>query len=574
MNTATASPSEDANCPHADQEKDHELEQAAVARLKMGWGQKIVVALLLTVVLVPPLLGFYSYFSGVPLHLLAGTKDDKEAGGSVTFHSVSLVPGSPHTLEVSNDVAKTLGIAKGDHDSVAVAQQPSMMRPLVLPGSTALDPTRLARIRARFAPARIVEIAHVRDSFRPGGVSQFREIRQGDTVTAGEHLATLFSVDVGSKKNDLLDALVQLELDQKELDAAEKHAESVPQVFLLERFRAVEGDRNAINRAISNLKLWEIPPEEIDALHAQAKKISSDKGAWFKTPEGRWVKGEKLANGAKVNHANGAKLEFGKPGENDDDWGKVSLRVPFDGVVVERNVHENEMVVDNTINLFQIADVSRLLVVANCPEDSLPILEALGHSERHWTVHTVGAGPGAGLPGTIDEIGYVIDPNQHTAIIKGYVENPGKHIRAGQYVTATVNIPPPTDVVEIPVDALVDDGKQSLVFVQPDASKHQFTMRRVQVTHRFDRTVFVRDTSIPKAEQLTALESEEGLLPTEPLRPGERVLLAGSVELKRVVMDLESRPTEKPTDLLAKAKVRQSSDLEAPPERKPKAGKG
>ena len=168
----------------------------------------------------------------------------------------------------------------------------------------------------------------------------------------------------------------------------------------------------------------------------------------------------------------------------------------------------------------------------------------------------------------------MIDPNQHTAVIKGYVDNPGKQIRAGQYVTATVKIPPPDDVVEIPVDALVDDGRQSLVFVQPDAAKHQFTMRRVQVTHRFDRTVFVRNTPIPKEEQLTALEAEEGLLPKEPLRPGERVLLAGSVELKRVVIDLESRPQEQPTDLLAKAKTRSVSDLESRPEQKPKAGKG
>ena len=154
------------------------------------------------------------------------------------------------------------------------------------------------------------------------------------------------------------------------------------------------------------------------------------------------------------------------------------------------------MVVDNTVNLFQIADVNRLLVLANCPEDSLPTLEALSQNQRRWTVQTVGANSAAGLPGTIDEIGYMIDPNQHTAIIKGYVDNPGRHIRAGQYVTATVQIPPPAGVVEIAVDALVDDGRQSLVFVQPDADKHHFTMRRVHVTHRFDHSVLVRSTPI------------------------------------------------------------------------------
>src|SRR5262249_5477401 len=132
----------------------------------------------------------------------------------------------------------------------------------------------------------------------------------------------------------------------------------------------------------------------------------------------------------------------------------------------------------------QSADVSRLKVIASCPEDALPTLEALSRGERRWTVRTAGAASPTGLPGTIDEIGYLIDPNQHTAVIKGYVDNPGQRIRAGQYVTATVSIPPPDDVVEIPTDALVDDGKQSLAFVHPDPARHQFTRRRVHGTPR------------------------------------------------------------------------------------------
>jgi cobalt-zinc-cadmium efflux system membrane fusion protein len=210
------------------------------------------------------------------------------------------------------------------------------------------------------------------------------------------------------------------------------------------------------------------------------------------------------------------------------------------------------MVVDNTVNLFQIADVDRLLVIAYCPEDDLPKLESLPTSERTWTVETVSAAPDpanqnagerpnkkGGLHGTIDEIGYVIDPNMHTAVIKGYVENPDQRIRGGQYVKAVVRIPPPKGVVEIPVDALIDDGIQSLVFIQPEAGKHRFTMRRVEVTHRFERTVFVRSTEIPEKERLSAREAEEGLLPKEALRSGELCLTAGSVELKATVMDLK-----------------------------------
>jgi cobalt-zinc-cadmium efflux system membrane fusion protein len=250
------------------------------------------------------------------------------------------------------------------------------------------------------------------------------------------------------------------------------------------------------------------------------------------------------------------------------------LRAPFEGVIVERNVHVDEMVVDNTVNLFQIADVNRLLVKASCPEDQLPTLEALSRNQRRWTVRTAGAT--TGLPGTIEEIGYLIDPNQHTAVIKGYVENPGQRIRAGQYVTATVSIPPPADVVEIPTDALVEDGKQSLVFVQPDKSKHQFTMRRVQVTHRFERTVFVRKAAIPQEEQLTAQEAEEGLLPKEALRSGERVLVSGAVELKAALLDLESRPSGSAgaSSFEGKDKGRTTSEIGPRIDAKPKARKG
>ena len=147
--------------------------ETGAAPPRMNWRYRVVIALLLTVVLVPPLAGFYSFFSGIPLHLLASTKDEKETLASSAPPSVSLVSGQAHTLEVPEEVCAALGIRKGERDSVAVAQPPNTMRPLVLPGSTEFDPTRLARIRARFAPARVVELAQVRDSLphdRPHGV--------------------------------------------------------------------------------------------------------------------------------------------------------------------------------------------------------------------------------------------------------------------------------------------------------------------------------------------------------------------------------------------------------------------
>lgn len=508
-------------------------ESGTVARLV----RRVVIGLLLTVVLVPPAAGFYSLIRGVPLHLLAGSGKTQGEVTTAAPERVALVPDMPNAIQVPDKVATELGIRKDNRFSVAAAELPKSMRPLVLPGSLALNPGRLARIKARFAPARVVELAQVRDFDHNIGRTEFRELRPGDIVSKGQLLGVFYSVDVGSKKNDLLDGLVQLELDQRILDRVEKNRNAVPEVFYLSQLRAVQGDRNAINKALNNLRLWDIPRDEIDALHAEAAKISADKDAWYKTTEGRWVKGEK--------HSTDRDSDIEDAGStHENPWGKVTLRAPFDGVIVEQNVHLDEMVVDNTVNLFQIADVSKMLVVASCPEDQLPTLESLADSDRRWTVRTAGAAA-EGLPGTIDEIGYMVDTNQHTAVIKGYVENPGKHLRAGQFISATVNIPPPDEVVEVPNDALVDDGKQAIVFVQPDADQSRFVMRRVEVTHRFERTVFIRSTPLPESERSAPHDQEEHLLSKEPLRPGERVLLSGVLELKAAMMDPQEEQAAK-----------------------------
>jgi cobalt-zinc-cadmium efflux system membrane fusion protein len=546
-------------------EEFHEEERAAESKTWTRWVRRSVIIVLLIVLLVPPAAAIYSFISGIPLHLLAGVdpkaKSEHRAGADVT-----LVPGEDYTIDVPDEVCAKLGIAKRAPDgsmreAVADAEPPSEIEPLIMPGTTMLNPNRLARVKARFAPARVVEVAKAHDFSRETQRSEFREVRQGDRVKEGELLAVLYSVEVGTKKNDLLDALVQLELDQTIMDRIEENRDSVTEVYYLTMWRNVQADRNAVNRALNNLSVWDIPQDEIDALHAEAKKISADKNAWFKTPSGRWAKGD--------DHP-GGKISAAKEKKNllENPWARVTLRAPFDGVIVERNLHEGEMVVDNTVNLFQIADVDRLLVIAYCPEDELPKLESLSTNERTWTVETVSAAPDSanqnaserpskkgGLHGTIDEIGYVIDPNMHTAVIKGYVENPGQKIRGGQYVKAVVRIPPPKGVVEIPVEALIDDGIQSLVFIQPEAGKHRFTMRRVEVTHRFERTVFVRSTEIPQNERLTAKEAEEGLLPKEPLRSGELCLMAGSLELKATVMDLKREAEHQ-------ARMRQASKSE------------
>jgi len=426
---------------------------------------------------------------------------------------IELVDDAPHTLTIPEEVRKSLGIRKGQTELVAVAQLPKQSQTMVLPGSTALDPTRLYRIRARFAPARVVEIAEVVDEAASlkTGKTAFRELRAGDYVKKGDLLGVFFSVDVGNMKNNLIDALCQLRLDEEILEKAEKAflSGALPEVFLLNARRNVEADRNAERRAVNTLKTWDIPEADVKAVYDEAAQIGKRKGQ--------------------------------RDLEKDKLWPKVELRAPDDGTIVERNIAVHEMVVDNTVNLFQIAKVDRLLVLANAPEDDLPTLQALTTGERVWTVRTVGAMASKGIDGTIDEIGYLIDPNQHTAIIKGHIDNPGGRLRGGQFVSATVRIPPPPDVVEVPIEAVSEDGSMCVVFVVDPAKQH-YTMRRVQVTHRFDKSAFVRSLPFSETEERTEEEKELGLPAKKPLKAGERVLTTAVGELKAALLDLESQP--------------------------------
>jgi membrane fusion protein, heavy metal efflux system len=167
---------------------------------------------------------------------------------------------------------------------------------------------------------------------------------------------------------------------------------------------------------------------------------------------------------------------------------------------------------------------------------------ALNPEQKHWRLEMIGAPP---LDGPIEEIGYIIDANQHTAVVKGYINNPRGNLRAGQYVSATVNLPPPPDVVEVPLTALAEDGKQSLVFIQPDPAQPVYTMRRVRVTHRFEKTAFVRSRLADEERALTPEEKVLGLQTPEPLKPGERFIPTGVLELRSALEDKESKAEKK-----------------------------
>jgi membrane fusion protein, heavy metal efflux system len=421
-----------------------------------------------------------------------------------------LVEGRPDTIRLPADVVTRLGVKTQE---VKPAQE---RRPLELSGSLAFDSNRLARVHTRFA-GEVVDLGRVADTNSPLATAGAADhpVRFGDRVAKDQLLAVVWSKDLGEKKSELVDALSQLRLDQETLTRLEELGKSgaTSEANIRQARRNYEADLTAVARAERTLRVWRLPEAEIDAVKEEAERIRQRKGQRDKDKE--------------------------------RDWARVEVRAPLAGVIVEKNLNIGD-IVDTSQDLFRLADVSHLAVWVHAYEENLPALLALPPQDRTWEVRLKTDPNAPALKGTIEEIGYVLDPSQHTALVMGHLENTQIEqqttakgegpLRAGQFVTATVSLPPPSGVVAVPATALVEDGHESIVFVQEDPARPEYTLRRVAVQARFSKNILVR--SRPSAH--------DGGLELEGLHAADLVVVQGAVELKAALEDLKSmaRPAQ------------------------------
>jgi cobalt-zinc-cadmium efflux system membrane fusion protein len=401
----------------------------------------------------------------------------------------------PSTVALPPDVVTALGI------QTAPAKRATQARPLpALAGSLALNAQRLARVHARFG-GEVIDIGpgpELDPRFASGGATGYRPLRYGDKVQKDQLLAVVWSKDLGEKKSELVDAVSRLRTDQETLARLSElyKAGATPERSVREAERNVEADLVAVARAERTLRSWRLTDAEIEAIKAEANHIR--RGLTQRDTE--WEKA----------------------------WARVEVRASQDGTILEKNVTVGD-IVDTTTDLFKIADLSRLSVWAHAYEETLPVLEALPKPIT-WSIRLKAHPEAAPLKGTVESIGAIIDANQHTALVMGQVDNCGGELRAGQFITATIEVPPSADEVEVPTTAVVEDGRASLVFVQADPTEPRYSARRVAVVRRYHDVVYVRSRPT----------SEEARRRVQSLSPGELVVSSGAVELKGALEDLQT----------------------------------
>ena len=392
------------------------------------------------------------------------------------------------TLRLPHEVVETLQIQTAEVTSALVSDT------LRLEGSLYLDANRLVHVPSRFA-GDVIELGRIdAPSTDQVQTSERRTVSRpvsfGDSIRKGQLLAVIWSKELGEKKSELIEGLTKLRFDEEKLKRLEDlfSKTSVPERDVRDARREVESDLITIARVERTLRSWRLNSEQIQTIREEAERVRAHKGDW---------------------HA-----------ELDDTWARVEIRSPIDGTIVEKNVAVGDFV-NTELDLFKIADLKRLDVLAHIYEEDISMLEKLKPEERLWAIRLNSDSQSHPLEGSFQRIGNLIDPAQHTALVMGWVDNSVGRLRAGQFISAHVKLPPDPKEVVIPMSALIDLEGASRVFVETDAAKHEFTCRRVQPIRRRDQLVFLKATP----------PSEDGRPQFDSIRVGERVVTVGGVQM-------------------------------------------
>jgi len=111
----------------------------------------------------------------------------------------------------------------------------------------------------------------------------------------------------------------------------------------------------------------------------------------------------------------------------------VPVRAPISGTIVEQNTTGGTGVrsLDNSPNLFTIADLSHVWVLCDVYENLLPQVHVGDFAEVRLAAY-----PDRPLRGRVGNISRVLDPSTRTAKVRLELDNPDRLMRAGMFVTA------------------------------------------------------------------------------------------------------------------------------------------
>jgi cobalt-zinc-cadmium efflux system membrane fusion protein len=148
----------------------------------------------------------------------------------------------------------------------------------------------------------------------------------------------------------------------------------------------------------------------------------------------------------------------------------IELKAPVSGTIVEQNVAGAEGIksLDNTPNLFTIANLSEVWVVCDVFENDLGEVHVGDSADIR-----LNAFPDRVYKGKIADISRVLDPNTRSAKVRIVLPNPDGTLRSGMFAVATFRSRKLTDRVVVPATAIMRLHDKDWVFQKIGANRYR-----------------------------------------------------------------------------------------------------
>ncbi|MEO8908601.1 MAG: efflux RND transporter periplasmic adaptor subunit [Gemmatimonadaceae bacterium] len=154
------------------------------------------------------------------------------------------------------------------------------------------------------------------------------------------------------------------------------------------------------------------------------------------------------------------------------------IRSPISGTVVEKLINPGQLLQAGTTPAFTVADVSSMWVSANVFDTDLPFVR----KGEHATV-TTDAG-NLPLPGTVDYVAELVDPNTKATAVRILVPNPSGTLKRDMFVRVQIQADAQQSGLLVPTSAVLRDD-ENLPFVFVALPTGGFNRRQVTLGPRF-----------------------------------------------------------------------------------------
>ena len=293
----------------------------------------------------------------------------------------------------------------------------------------------------------------------------------GDQVKRGDPLFEIDSPEVVQAQTDLIAAVLGREKAQSALTLAQRQAERLAGMLPAKAvsLREVEQARNDETAAESDFKT------ALGALTAARNRLRIIIGR--DQAEVDRVERERIVNPL------------------------ITINAPIDGTVIARKIGPGQYVrTDVADALYAIADLTIMWLKANVPEVDIPLIRVGQSIEVR-----VNALPDRVFHARIIAIGAASDATTRRVVVRSEIPNPDAALKSEMFVSFRIAIGESEPMPAVPVDAVIWEGEQAVVWVEGEP--RQFQRRKVKA----------------------GIEQEGRLQIREGLKPGERVISRGAI---------------------------------------------